>query len=136
MADVPSEVPVWAVDALGDVYDPCCREKGISVLDMGLVRSARLDGGRARIELLLTTGWCPFASALLTEIRDRVAAQPGVTDAEVEVVWDEAWTTGRLSPKAASALRFLPSPAEIGDRDAYLDAHRPRTVQARKEPPP
>jgi metal-sulfur cluster biosynthetic enzyme len=132
-----ADVPAWAAAALGDVYDPCCREKGISVLDMGLVRSARLDGGRARVELLLTSGWCPFASALLTEIRDRVAAQPGVADAEVEIVWDEAWTTDRLSPKAAAALRFLPSPSEIPDRDAYIRAHRPRSAeQPRKEPPP
>jgi metal-sulfur cluster biosynthetic enzyme len=127
MADVPS----WAVTALGDVHDPCCREKGLSVLDMGLVRDVSLDGdGRARVELLLTSGWCPFASALLTEIRDRIAAQPGVTGAEVEIVWDEAWTTDRLSPKAEAVLRFLPSPAEVADRDAYIAAHRPAAFEA------
>ena len=27
-------------DVLTDVHDPCCREKGISVVDMGLLRSA------------------------------------------------------------------------------------------------
>ena len=31
--------PEWAVRALSGVYDPCCREKGISVVDMGLLRS-------------------------------------------------------------------------------------------------
>ena len=33
-----TELPRWALDALAEVYDPCCREKGISVVDMGLVR--------------------------------------------------------------------------------------------------
>ena len=39
-------VPQWAEDALSEVYDPCCREKGISVVDMGLVRSVRQAGDR------------------------------------------------------------------------------------------
>ena len=38
MANVLPQV----LDALRDVYDPCCREKGITVVDKGLVRSAKL----------------------------------------------------------------------------------------------
>ena len=124
-------VPQWALEALSDVYDPCCREKGISVVDMGLVRSVDASGGHVRVELLLTSGWCPFASGVLTEVRERMEAQPGVTDAEVEIVWDEAWTTDRLSERAARLLRFLPPPAQVGDRASYLAAHTP----ARGDPP-
>jgi metal-sulfur cluster biosynthetic enzyme len=113
------------VDALRDVYDPCCQEKGLSVVDMGLVRSATVSAGRARVELLLTTGWCPFAARVLTEVRDRVAALPGVGTAEVEVVWDEPWTTDRLSDRARRTLRFLPEPAAVADRDAYVAQHLP-----------
>ena len=120
-----SAVPQWALDALSDVYDPCCREKGISVVDMGLVRSVHEDGGQVRVELLLTSGWCPFASRVLTEVQERIEAQPGVAAAEVEIVWDEAWTTDRLSGRAARLLRFLPPPAQAGDRAAYLAAHQP-----------
>jgi metal-sulfur cluster biosynthetic enzyme len=118
-------VPQWALEALSDVYDPCCREKGISVVDMGLVRSVREAGGQVRVELLLTSGWCPFAARVLTEVQQRIEAQPGVDAAEVEVVWDEAWTTDRLSGRAARLLRFLPPPAQVGDREAYLAAYRP-----------
>jgi metal-sulfur cluster biosynthetic enzyme len=118
-------VPQWAEDALSEVYDPCCREKGISVVDMGLVRSVRQTGGQVRVELLLTSGWCPFAAGVLTEVQQRIEAQPGVDRAEVDIVWDEAWTTDRLSARAARLLRFLPSPAQAGDRDAYLAAHQP-----------
>lgn len=120
-----SEVPQWALDALGEVYDPCCREKGISVVDMGLVRSVREVAGQVRVELLLTSGWCPFAARVLTEVQDRIAAQPGVISAEVEIVWDEPWTIDRLSPRATSALRFLPPPAQVPDRTAYVAEHQP-----------
>ncbi|MEV0385162.1 metal-sulfur cluster assembly factor [Nonomuraea sp. NPDC050643] len=114
------EIPQWASQALSGVYDPCCREKGISVVEMGLVRSVELSEGRARVELLLTSGWCPFAARVLTEVRERIEEQPGVREAEVEVVWDEVWTTERLSPRAAGLLRFLPAPAQVPDKAAYI----------------
>ena len=125
------DVPQWALDALSDVYDPCCREKGISVVDMGLVRSVRATGSQVRVELLLTSGWCPFAARVLTEVQDRIEAQPGVSSADVEIVWDEVWTTDRLSPRAASLLRFLPPPSQVPDRGAYVAAHQP----AKGDPP-
>jgi metal-sulfur cluster biosynthetic enzyme len=118
MADVPQRF----IDALADVYDPCCREKGISVIDMGLLHRVSVADGHARVELLLTSGWCPFAARVLTDVRERVEALPDVDSAEVEVVWDEAWTTDRLSPKARAGLRFLPDPAAVPDRAAYLAA--------------
>ncbi|MDN5930844.1 MAG: metal-sulfur cluster assembly factor [Pseudonocardia sp.] len=128
----PSDAPVpgWATDALSDVYDPCCREKGISVVDMGLIKSVDVAGGHARVELVLTSGWCPFASRVLTDVQEAIAAQPGVTTAEVDIVWDEAWTTDRLSESAARKLRFLPDPTAVPDRDAYIATHRTQTEEA------
>lgn len=109
------------------MYDPCCQEKGISVVDMGLVRSVTLDGRHARVELLLTSGWCPFAARVLTDVAERMERLPEVDSAEVTVVWDEPWTTDRLSPSARQKLRFLPAPAAVGDRDAYIAAHKTAT---------
>jgi metal-sulfur cluster biosynthetic enzyme len=107
-------------EALSAVYDPCCAERGISVVDMGLLRSIDVTDGRARIELLLTSGWCPFAARVLDEVKQAAEAVPGVDAADVEIVWDEAWTTDRLSPEATRKLRFLPDPVAVTDRDAYL----------------
>ena len=115
-------MPDWARRALSDVHDPCCREKGISVVDMGLLRAVRVTAGHARVELLLTSGWCPFAVRVLTDVEDAVRRVPGVDSCEVEVVWDEVWTPDRLSGSAVRALRFLPDPVAVGDRDAYLAA--------------
>jgi len=128
--DSPFAVPEWASAALSDVYDPCCREKGISVVDMGLLRSVAVTDGHARVELLLTSGWCPFASRVLAEVEEVVAAQPGIASAEVEIVWDEAWTTDRLSATAARELRSLPDPSAVPDRDAYIATHRRQTEEA------
>ena len=116
----PTAVPPWALDALAGVYDPCCREKGISVVDMGLLKSVTVADGHARVELMLTSGWCPFASRVLTDVEHAISAQPGVDSCEVEIVWDEPWTTDRMSESATRALRFLPDPVAVGDRDVYL----------------
>jgi metal-sulfur cluster biosynthetic enzyme len=125
MAGIPSDAPDWAVRALAGVYDPCCREKGISVVDMGLLRSVTVADGHARVELLLTSGWCPFAARVLTDVEDAIRAQPGVDSCEVEVVWDEVWTPDRLADSAVRKLRFLPDPVAVGDRNAYLATARP-----------
>lgn len=108
-------------EALQGVYDPCCRDKGISVVDMGLLEDVHVDGGRARVEIVLTTGWCPFAVHLLEDIRASAESVPGVDSADVEVSWARPWTTDRLSADARRKLRFLPDPRDV-DRDAYLAA--------------
>lgn len=118
-----AEIPQRILTALSDVFDPCCREKGISVVDMGLIHSVSVADRHARVELLLTSGWCPFAARVLTDVRERVERLPDVDSAEVEVVWHTAWTTDRLSDDARGKLRFLPDPVAVADRDRYVAAH-------------
>jgi metal-sulfur cluster biosynthetic enzyme len=113
------------------VYDPCCREQGISVVDMGLIHSVTIDDRHARVQLLLTSGWCPFAARVLDEVRERIEGVAGVDTAEVEVVWTQAWTTDRLSESARRKLRFLPDPVDVTDRDVYIAAHQPTVEGAR-----
>jgi metal-sulfur cluster biosynthetic enzyme len=123
MAPMTQPVPDWAARALSTVFDPCCREKGISIVDMGLLRSVDVRGRHAHVQLLLTSGWCPFAARVLTDVADALNAQPEVDSCQVEVVWDEPWTPDRLAPSARRKLRFLPDPVAVGDRDAYLATH-------------
>jgi len=99
---------------------------------MGLLRSVTMNGRHARVELLLTSGWCPFATHLLGEIEDALVAHPDVDTCAVEVFWDEAWTTDRLSDAAVRKLRLLPDPASIPDRDAYLAAYRPQIEEVHR----
>ena len=129
MTPMTRPAPEWAVRALSGVYDPCCREKGISVVDMGLLRSVETTGRHVRVELLLTSGWCPFAARVLTDVEDAITSQPGVDSCDVEIVWDEAWTTDRLSESATRKLRFLPDPVAVPNRDDYVASHIPRGGQ-------
>jgi metal-sulfur cluster biosynthetic enzyme len=111
-------------EVLADVYDPCCREKGISVVDMGLLHRAEIDRGYARVELVLTSGWCPFATTVLSDIETAVRSLPGVQTATVELVWHQVWSPHRLSERARAKLRFLPDPATVADPASYAAASR------------
>jgi metal-sulfur cluster biosynthetic enzyme len=120
--------------ALSEVYDPCCRDKGISVVDMGLLHRAEIHGGEARVELILTSGWCPFATAVLDDVESAVRSLPDVDAASVRLVWDEPWSPERLSDRARAKLRFLPDPAAVGDPASYVAASR-ATTHSRKDQP-
>lgn len=102
----PSPVPdrEQVLDALRDVYDPCCADRGISVVDMGVVEEVHVDGSHVRVDLVLTTGWCPFVAAMSDAIPARLRALDGVESVAVEVVWDPVWTPDRLSPSAREKL--------------------------------
>lgn len=112
-----------AFEALASVFDPCCRERGISIVDMGLVSSLHLERGKASVELVLTSGWCPFAARVLGEVKEKLEALPEIRHAEVRVVWEKPWTMDRLSESARNKLRFLPDPAQVPDRQGYIAGH-------------
>lgn len=107
------------VEALRDVADPCCRERGISVVDMGLLEHVNVAEGSASIEIVLTSGWCPFQVDLLREIEDAVRDVPGIGEAEVSITFAETWSPQRLSASAREKLQFLPEPRQVSDRAAY-----------------
>ena len=90
--------------ALRDCYDPCCRDRGISVVDMGLIEEVRIDGHDIHIAMLLTTGWCPFVANLFTMMEERLKRCEGVENVRVQVLWDPVWTTDRLSASARTKL--------------------------------
>jgi metal-sulfur cluster biosynthetic enzyme len=91
-------------DALRDVYDPCCADRGISIVDMGVVEDVRVAGGHVEVDLVLTTGWCPFVASMSTAIPDCLHDVEGVESVDVRTVWDPVWTDARLSDSAREKL--------------------------------
>jgi metal-sulfur cluster biosynthetic enzyme len=92
------------LDALRDVYDPCCADRAISIVDMGVVEDVRVDGTHVEVDLLPTTGWCPFVATMTDAIPDRLRRLDGVDTVDVRVVWEPGWTMDRLSRSARDKL--------------------------------
>jgi metal-sulfur cluster biosynthetic enzyme len=96
--------PAALLEALRDVYDPCCADRGISIVDMGVVEDVRAEGSHVAVDLVPTTGWCPFVAVMSTAIPDRLRRIDGVESVDVRVVWEPAWSPDRLSPFARDRL--------------------------------
>ena len=92
------------MDALREVYDPCCADRGISIVDMGVVEDVRVDGSHVAVDLVLTTGWCPFVASMSSTIPEHLSRVEGVETVDVQVVWDPVWTMDRLSESARAKL--------------------------------
>jgi metal-sulfur cluster biosynthetic enzyme len=92
------------IDALREVYDPCCADRGLSIVVMGVVEDVRVDGSHVDVDLVLTTGWCPFVVSMSTAIPEALKAIDGVDTVAVSVVWDPVWTMDRLSESARAKL--------------------------------
>src|SRR5712692_2325420 len=98
--------PEQVLEVLQTCYDPCCKERSVSVVELGLIHGVKVaeNGHDVRIELLLTSGWCPFSTHLLQMIDQNVRAIEGVGEVDTEIVWNTVWTPERMSPGARAKL--------------------------------
>jgi FeS assembly SUF system protein len=90
------------VAALSRVFDP---EIPVNIYDLGLIYDVIVDAsGAVGIRMTLTAPACPAAQFLPAQVRDTVAAVPGVTETKVDVVWDPPWDRDRMSEAAKLQL--------------------------------
>ena len=98
--------------ALSSVVDP---ELGVGIIELGMLRDVRVDGGRAIVQLALTAIACPLRARIQDEIRSKVvAAHPGL-EVGFEVVQMDASERSRAMKlaraKAAEAAPTTSIPA-------------------------
>lgn len=97
------------IEQLKTVYDP---EIPVNVVDLGLIYACDAeplaDGGhRVEIKMSMTAPGCGMGDVLRDDALARVRAVPGVTDVDVELVWDPPWDPGRMSDAARLQLGML-----------------------------
>jgi FeS assembly SUF system protein len=93
------------IEVIKTVYDP---EIPVDIYELGLIYDIAVDAERkARITMTLTSPACPSAQQLPSEVRYKVKAVPGITDASVEIVWEPPWDKDRMSEAARLQLGFF-----------------------------
>jgi FeS assembly SUF system protein len=90
------------VSALKTVYDP---EIPADIYELGLIYKIDIEDDRTvKIEMTLTAPGCPVAGEMPGWVQNAVGAVEGVSDVDVEMVFDPPWTPDRMSEEAQVAL--------------------------------
>jgi len=102
-----TEEMVW--EELRQVYDP---EIPINVVDLGLIYDLRVEphpsgGSTVQIQMTLTAQGCGMGPAIARDAQSRIEVLPGVTEADVQVVWDPPWTPEMISPEGKKKMGIL-----------------------------
>ncbi len=88
--------------ALLRVVDP---EVAMTIVDVGLIYGVTVEPGHWHVVMTMTSAACPVTDMLLEEVQDELERiAPAGTDIEVELVWEPAWTTDRMSPRAKAFM--------------------------------
>jgi phenylacetate-CoA oxygenase PaaJ subunit len=96
----PLEERVWL--ALAEIDDP---EMPINLVDLGVIYGVEARKGSVRVELTFTAMGCPASDMIVDDIRERLLREPGVSDVDIEVVWDPPWSSARLTAEGRATLR-------------------------------
>ena len=93
------------IAALRTVYDP---EIPVNIYDLGLIYNVEVGpDGVVTVEMTLTAPGCPVAETFPGTVENAVKRAPGVTAAQVELVWDPPWCPDRMSDEARLELDML-----------------------------
>jgi len=107
------------IPILEQVYDP--EIPVLSVLDMGVVRSAVIESDIAKIKITPTYSGCPAMDVIGDDIR-KALKQKGY-ESEIELILSPAWTTDWITPKGRKALEAFGIAAPLdpeADKEALL----------------
>lgn len=104
----PDPAAVW--DQLKKVFDP---EIPVNIVDLGLVYSMDIEkaegeeGHRVNIAMTLTAPGCGMGPAIAEDAKSKVMLVPGVTAADVRLVWDPPWNQSMISEDGKMVLGLV-----------------------------
>lgn len=97
----------------------------LSIMDMGVVRSAIIENGIVKVEITPTYSGCPAMDVIGDDIK-KALKEVGY-NSEVELILSPAWTTDWITPRGRKALEeygiAAPLDAEA-DKDVLLHGKR------------
>ena len=92
------------LDSLKQCMDP---EIPINVVDMGLIYGVNVTSdNKVDIKMTMTTRGCPLHDTLVSDVKRYVNKVPGVSDVNVEIVWEPAWTPEKMSEEGKKLINY------------------------------
>lgn len=100
----PSGLEQRIVESLKTVYDP---EIPVDIYELGLIYEVDVrPENSVYVKMTLTSPMCPVAETLPPEVEEKVRLVEGVTNVELELVWDPPWHPDMMSEAAKLTLNM------------------------------
>jgi len=96
--------PEEVIEVLRQCFDP---EIPVNIVDLGLIYDIAIKPERVDIKMTLTALGCPMAADVIADVRDHLLTIPGVTQADVDIVYEPMWTAERMSEEARWELGMV-----------------------------
>jgi probable FeS assembly SUF system protein SufT len=95
---------VW--EQLKTCFDP---EIPVNIVDLGLVYGmelTRADDGSHKVDvkMTLTAQGCGMGATIAIDARQKLLSIPGISEANVDLVWDPPWNPQMISPEGRERL--------------------------------
>ncbi|SRR5579884_2474743 len=93
------------LEALRGVYDP---EIPVNIYELGLIYDLKIeDSGKVDITMTLTAPTCPEAGMIPGRVQNAVSQVSGITEVNVNLVWEPAWNPNKMSDAAKLQLGLM-----------------------------
>jgi FeS assembly SUF system protein len=96
------ELKARVIDVLRSIYDP---EIPVNIYDLGLIYGLDISPqGEVQVRMTLTAPNCPVAQTFPDTVKEALLCVGGVSDAQVELVWDPPWSRDNMTEAARLQL--------------------------------
>ena len=99
-----SDLKEAIIKEIKKIYDP---EIPVNIYELGLIYKIEIiDKKKVNIDMTLTTPNCPVADSLPKMVKNNILKVEGVSDVDLNLVWDPPWTKEKMSEAAKLELNL------------------------------
>jgi len=100
MNDIKNKV----IEEIKKIYDP---EIPVNIYELGLIYKIVVDEkNKVNIDMTLTSPNCPVAESLPNEVKENIKKVEGVSDVNLNLVWEPPWNKDKMSEAAKLELNL------------------------------
>ena len=100
MSDIKNRV----IETVKKIFDP---EIPVNIYELGLIYKIEVDEkNKINIDMTLTSPNCPVAESLPKEVKENIMKVEGVSDVNLNLVWEPPWDKGKMSEAAKLELNL------------------------------
>jgi len=100
MSDIKNQV----IEEIKKIYDP---EIPVNIYELGLIYKVEVDEkNKVNIDMTLTSPNCPVAESLPKDVKESIMKVEGVSDVNLNLVWEPPWDKDKMSEAAKLELNL------------------------------